>query len=422
MAAKRKTVSVLTIGDEILAGEITDTNFRYIADGLYSIGVEICGSATSPDDTARISKCIGELLEISDVLIITGGLGPTSDDLTREAVSMALGRDLVKRDDLEKYLVDLFQKYGRNMPAQNIKQAFVPEGADIIEPVGTAAGIMIEKDGKLIIALPGVPDEMESMFDSCVMPLLVETTKGQKVIRTIKINLFGIGESDVEERLAGLTKEDNLRYGFLAKSGQVTVKMTALADSSKELENILNTEKERVYKILGRNIFSEGDKQIEEVTAELLKNSGKTVAVAESLTAGMLAERIVNVPGSSKYFPGGVVCYSARAKEKVLGIKEQLLADGAVNEAVAREMAVSVRELFKSDLGISTTGLAGPDKGSEKESVGTVCVGLSHDKGVQSWKRRFPGGRNHVRIASASFALNILRLYLEDAHDSDTFN
>lgn len=423
MAANRKTVSVLTVGDEILSGEISDTNFRHIAKKLYSIGIEISKSATTPDDIESISRCIGELLGVSDILLITGGLGPTTDDLTREAMSKALGRKLVKRDELEEYMVGLFQKHGRRMPATNLKQAYVPEGAGIIEPAGgTAAGITAEHNGKLMIALPGVPSEMEKMFESYVIPLMTEIIAGGKIVRTAKLNVFGIGESAVEERLAELVMKNRLRYGFLAKSGQVTVKLTAEAATVEEVDKILNAEKERVYKVLGGNIFSEEDTRIEEVAAELLKISKKTVAVAESLTAGMVAERIVNVPGSSSYFPGGVVCYSNWAKSTVLGIKSELLEDGAVNEAVARAMAVSVRRLFESDIGISTTGLAGPDTGAEREAVGTVCIGLSHDKGVRSWKRMIPGDRNHIRIAASTSALNILRLHLQDVLNGDPFH
>ncbi|MBN2167738.1 MAG: CinA family nicotinamide mononucleotide deamidase-related protein [Actinobacteria bacterium] len=412
METSEMTVSVLTIGDEILSGEIHDANFGYIADRIASAGLSIRKHMTVPDDIEDISHSILGLVRESSVLVITGGLGPTTDDLTRESIAAAFKVQLRKSMELETYLVNLFESFGRKMPEQNLKQAMMPEGARIIEPVGTAAGIMLEHGGKLVIALPGVPGEMKAMFESDVLPSIEKFYRGHGFSRTVKLNVFGVGESDLEDKVFHLIGKSPVKYGFLASGGQVTVKLTASAATEDEVLKLLSEEKSKVYGLLGRFIYSEGDKPIEVVISELLKEKDMTLSAAESLTAGMVCDRIVNVPGSSDYFIGGVVAYSKTAKEKLLGIGEDALSDGAVNEKVAVKMAESVRKLFSTDIGVSTTGLAGPGAGHEKEKVGTVCIGLACAEGVYSWTRKLPGERSYVRQVSAATALNAVRLFL----------
>ncbi|MBN1288296.1 MAG: CinA family nicotinamide mononucleotide deamidase-related protein [Actinobacteria bacterium] len=408
-----KAISVLTVGDEILSGEITDTNFGYIAGRICSLGLNVKKHVTVPDDIADISNAIRELARESGIIIVTGGLGPTTDDLTRESIASAFGLQLEKRAELEAYLLNLFESFGHEMPERNLKQAMMPEGSRIIEPAGgTAAGIRLEHGDTLIIALPGVPREMRDMLESGALPLIQQFCPGHLLSRTVRLNVFGIGESDVEEKVFPLIGKSAVRYGFLAGGGQVTVKLTANAAAPEEVESILREEKKKVYAVLGGYIFSEEDKTIEAVLSELLREKGMTLCVAESLTAGMVCERIVNVPGSSDYFLGGVVAYSMKAKEELLGIRNDAHGDGVVNEKVAVRMAESARKLFSADIGVSTTGLAGPGAGGEREEVGTVCIGLAHAGGVRSWKRQLPGGRSYVRQVSAAAALNAVRLFL----------
>lgn len=413
-------IAVLAVGDELLSGEVKDTNFEYLANEISGIGLKITRHYTVSDDIKSISDSIMELLRISKFLIITGGLGPTTDDLTRESVADAFGLQLEKREELESYIKKLFEAFGRDMPKQNLKQAMIPEGAGIIEPAGgTAAGIRLETSGKIIFALPGVPREMKSMFKKSVFPELKEFSAGKTLSRTEKLNLFGIGESEAESKIYELIGKTSVKYGFLAGHGGVCVKLTAEGASSHEIGRLLDEEKKKVYGELGRFIYSEGDEPIEKVLSELLVKRELNLAVAESLTAGMVCDRIVNVPGSSRYFAGGVVVYSKDAKEKILGINKDLLKDGAVNEKVAVEMAESVRKLFSTDIGVSTTGIAGPGLGGEKHAAGTVCIGIAYNGGSRSWTRKLPGARDYVRNAGATAAINAVRLFLIDDIEAD---
>ncbi len=413
MTAAPLTISVLTVGDELLSGEVVDTNLPSIARALSELGLAVARHVTAADDIEDIARWVRELCRESDAVIVTGGLGPTNDDLTCEAVARAAGLELVHQPHLERDLRAFFEAMGRPMVEENLKQAFLPAGSMEIPPAGgTAAGFMLELDGALVAVLPGVPREMDEMMASHVVPELSKRHGGGEVTVTRRLMTFGAGESDVANLLSDLIGKGPVRYGFLAQSGPIVVKLTACAASQREALEIIGREQALATERLGALLYATDEETMEEVVGRLLRESGKTLAVAESLTAGMVCARIANVPGSSDYFLGGVVAYSSDSKREILDIPDELLADGAVNTAVAEAMAQSVRRLFGSDIAVSTTGVAGPGQGGESKPPGTACVALAHPGGVVSLERRLPGYRQMVRNIATMAALNAVRLYL----------
>jgi len=406
-------IAVLTVGDELLAGEVADSNLGTIGKALSAMGMSVWEHATVRDDVQAISTAIKDFLETNDAVLITGGLGPTSDDVTREAVADATGKRLESRKALETMIRGFFESMDREMPEETLKQALIPCGARAIPPAGgTAPGFIVEYGGKLIAALPGVPREMERMLRSDVKGELGSRFSSGEFTVTLRVNTFGAGESDVAQELHDLIGGCAVRYGFLALNGPIVVKLTATAGSREEAERLAADEREKVVGRLGPLVYGFGDETMEEVMGRLLLERGLSIAVAESLTAGMVCSRIANVPGSSDYFRGGVVTYSRESKEEVLGLPKELLREGAVNQGVARAMAESVRRMFSADLGVATTGLAGPGRDGEKKTVGTLCLALADGKDTGSWERMLPGDRELVRSIATMAAMNVIRLYV----------
>lgn len=411
----RPSVAVMTIGDELLAGEIVDTNLGFIGRRLALLGIPVRTHLTVPDDIEEIVRGLEDLCRGSEAVIVTGGLGPTNDDLTTEAVAKAAGRKLELRQHLKESLEEFFESMGRDMVEENLKQAYLPEGAAEIPPAGgTAAGFMLEHGGSLLAVLPGVPREMEEMFEGHVVPELERRLQGRSATVTRSLMTFGAGESDVAGMVRDRIGAGPVGYGFLVQYGRIAVKLTATADTLEEAEAMALAEMALVEERLGDLVYSTRDELMEEVVGKLLRRAGLTIAVAESVTAGMVCSRITDVPGSSDYFLGGAVTYSIDSKRRVLGIPGELLAEGAVNREVAEAMASSAREMFQADIGISTTGVAGPGTGGEMKPTGTACVALAHRGGVFSIERRLPGHRRMVRNIATMAALNLVRLHLEE--------
>lgn len=409
----RTAISILTIGDELLSGEIADTNFPFIASELSAVGLRVSMHLTVGDDEESIAEAVRGLVRDSGAVILTGGLGPTADDLTREGVAAATSTDLVFHEHLAVMIRGFFERLGRSMPEENLCQAHLPYGAMEIPPAGgTAPGFILESDGALIFALPGVPMEMRDMLRSHVLPELDKRFAGSRVTVSRSIMTFGAGESSVAEKVSDIAGKGPIRYGFLVSGGPVTVKLQAVAASTEDASAILDEEQRKVLERLGLLVFSVNGESMEEVVGRLLVEKGMTVSTAESLTAGMVASMIANVPGSSRYLLGGVVAYGMEEKRKVLCIPGEALAEGAVNRRVAELMAESARSMFSSDIGISTTGVAGPDTGPESKPVGTVCAALAHEGGTDSLEVRLPGGRALVRRIASLGVLNALRLHL----------
>lgn len=396
-----KRCALLAVGDEILDGRITDTNSDFISSRLLPLGWKVVLRAAVGDDLETLSSTIAFALEACDLLVVTGGLGPTGDDLTREAVALTLGRELERDPEVEERLRVFFASMGREMSPSNARQADRVKGAEwLAARLGTAPGQWIEEAGRVIVLLPGVPREMRDMLDGDVLPRLRERFPGGESAVAV-LRVAARPESEVGEVVGkDLTGLEGLRVSYRALTGQVEVRLVA------EEPGLVEEGRRRVRESLGHWIVAEGEETLEGNLGRELRERGLTLALAESCTGGMVGERITAVPGSSDYFRGGVVAYSYQAKERLLGVDTTLLRElGAVNEVVAEAMARGVRERLGADLGLSVTGVAGPGQGGEREPVGTVALGMADAGGAVAFRYRLPGNREMVRIFATNIAL-----------------
>ncbi|MEW6059735.1 MAG: competence/damage-inducible protein A [Actinomycetota bacterium] len=405
---------VVGVGTELLLGQISNTNARWISERLAAIGVDVLHHQVVGDNLERIVEALRLALSRSDVVITTGGLGPTQDDITRDAVARAVGAKLVRLPEIEALIRERFARAGREMPESNLLQADVPEGGRYIAPKrGTAPGLACEVDGRRIYALPGVPAEMQEMMEERVLPELAEALGPSALVSRV-VRCAGIAESRVAELLDDLFRESrNPTLAFLAGGGEVKVRVTAKAASRAEAEALLAPLAGEVARRIGDFAFSKDDEDLEEAVGRLLREAGRTLACAESLTGGDLGARITSVPGSSDYFLGSAVCYSSEVKHRLLGVSlETLEGQGVVSRECAREMARGARLLFGADLAISLTGVAGPEPhgGAERGHVwvGLDAEGVSHQRTL--WA---PGDRAAVRRWAEQAALDLVRRYLE---------
>ncbi|MHB8780630.1 MAG: competence/damage-inducible protein A [Candidatus Geothermincolia bacterium] len=407
---------IITVGDEILSGDIRDSNGPFISERLISHGMSAPFQITVGDREPDIAAALGWALDECDGVIITGGLGPTSDDLTREAVAAHLRRPLVVDPSIVESLERRFAAFGRRMSETNLKQAAVIEGAEVIGSVlGTAPGQMVvPAPGKLVALLPGVPAEMREMLERAVLPRLAEMADpgpvwAQRILRTI-----GPTESEVAERVqSALAGTVGLQLGFLASTAGIVVKIGARGASRPEAEAELDAAERSVRRELGAQVVGSGDETLEQVLGELLRQRRLTLAVAESLTGGMIGEALTRVPGSGDYFLGSVVCYSNLSKQELLGVPEGVLAEhGAVSAEVAAAMASGARGRFGSDIAISATGIAGPGGGTKEKPVGTVWLGLAAGEKTETRRILIPLAREGVRELTTTIILALLRAHL----------
>jgi nicotinamide-nucleotide amidase len=406
---------IIGIGTEILLGQISNSNAQWISERLAEIGVDVLHHQAVGDNVERIAEAFRLAISRADVVISTGGLGPTQDDVTRDGLGAALGVAAVRRPEIEAFLRDKFRALGRDMPESNLLQCDVPEGSRYVLPErGTAPGLVFETSaGKRIYAVPGVPAEMREMLAGTVLPELAELAGPAALVSRI-IKVTGIAEARVAELLGDLfSSSANPTIAFLASAGEVKVRVTAKGATRGDAEGLIHPVADEVVRRLGRHVFTTADEDLELVVGRLLRRAGRAVAAAESLTGGGLAQRLSRPAGASAYFRGSVVCYSAEAKRRVLGVSDETLAGpGAVSEECAREMARGARDLFEADVGVGLTGVAGPDEHDEKP-VGTVCVGLASAEGERSRSIRAPGDRDQVRRWAEQAALDMLRRHLE---------
>jgi nicotinamide-nucleotide amidase len=407
---------IIGVGTEILLGQICNDNARWISERLADIGVDVLHHEAVGDNRERIEGAFRVALSRADVVIATGGLGPTQDDITREGLAAALGVRLVRHPEIEEFLRDKFQALGREMPESNLQQADVPDGARYILPDrGTAPGLACRTpDGRLVFVVPGVPAEMREMMQGTILPELAEQSGPSAIVsRTLKAT--GIAEARVAELLDDLFRSSsNPTVAYLASSGEVKVRLTAKAASRGEAEELIRPLAEEVASRLGRHVFTTNDEELEQVVGRLLKARGATVASAESLTGGSLAVRLSSAPGSSAYFKGSAVAYTAEAKERVLGVARQTIeGPGVVSEECAREMAQGARRIFGADVAVALTGVAGPEPHDGKP-VGTICLGLAWADGEWSRSLRAPGDRAMVRRWAEQAALDALRRHLQE--------
>ncbi len=407
---------LVSVGTEILLGNIVNTNAAYLAEMCARLGLSVYYQTVVGDNEARMTEIFQTALGRSDVVIITGGLGPTKDDLTKETAAKVLGMKLVEdahtRQRIESYLDDYVKSHpGNTVTENNWKQALVPEGAKVLDNEnGTAPGLILEKDGKTVVLLPGPPGELKPLFEEQVYPYL---KKGQpEVIYSQMVKICGIGESIVETKIADLIeKQDNPTIAPYAKTGEVHLRITARAKDKAEAKKLIKPVTRELKVRFGKNIYTTDEKKtLEEAVVELLAAKDMTVTTAESCTGGAIAARIVNVPGASDVLKQGFVTYSNKAKRKYLMVKKSTLkSEGAVSEKTAREMAKGGCFMTKSDACIAVTGIAGPGGGTDKKPVGLVYIGCCVGGHVEVRECHFNGSRSQVREQSVVSALTLLR-------------
>ncbi|MGD9628453.1 MAG: competence/damage-inducible protein A [Pyrinomonadaceae bacterium] len=408
------SAEIIAIGSELLTPQRTDTNSLWLTEKLNSIGIDVRLKTIVGDDEARLEEAIRDAVKRSDVIVTTGGLGPTEDDITRRVTARGVGRDLVYHDELEADLRERFRRWGREMPEINKRQAYVIEGATVLpNPNGSAVGMLLAFDGKFLAVLPGPPREMRPMFEAYVLPKLAENS-GDLLTRTRVMRISGLGESAVDEAIAPIyTSYENVQTSILFSRVEIELHLTARSRSAEEAEETLSELAEKISASLGPAVFATNGETMEEVIGTMLTERGQTISVAESCTGGLIGMRLTEVPGSSRYFIEGAITYSNEAKMRTLGVPEQTLIDhGAVSSETAEAMAEGMRRRAGTDHAISVTGIAGPDGGSEEKPVGTVFIGYANRDRCRSVKLLLPGDRELVRWRSSQAALDYFRRQL----------
>ena len=405
-----RDAEIIAVGSEMMTSQRIDTNSLFITDQLNALGVEVRRKLVIGDDRALLTGAVRHALMHTDLVILSGGLGPTEDDLTRDAVAQALGRQLIFRQDLCDAIEERFRRRQRKMAEINKRQAYLVEGAEVLpNPNGTAVGQWIDDQPRVVILLPGPPGELKPMFVHECVPRLMQRIP-QQVIRTRFYRVTGMTESDLDQLIAPVyTKYANPATTILASPGDLQVHIRARCATEAEAERLLEEVCAPIVGLLGDRIFSCNGDSLEAVVGALLRERRATVAVAESCTGGMVAERITAVPGSSDYFLGGFLVYSDGMKEAVLGVDPKVIQEHtAVSEEVARAMVERTRERTGATYAISTTGEAGPES-STGAPPGTVYIGFAGPQGSQARKFSYPGDRTRVRMFAAQGALDYLR-------------
>ena len=405
---KINNAEILCVGTEILIGDIVNTNAAYISEKLALMGISQYYQAAIGDNPKRLKKAITGALERCDLLIMSGGLGPTYDDLTKETAAQCMGRELVLNEEALRRMKEIFSFRGRVMTKNNEKQAYIPTGSTVFQnDAGTAPGCAIEdfERGKIIVMLPGPPFEMKKMFSEQVMPYLQKFTDRHFVSKNV--NIFGMGESEVEMRLKDLMQNSiNPSIAPYCGDGEVRLRVTASAKTEKECETLVEGAIEQIRSSEVAPYIYGIDTTLAQAVVEKYAKCGKTLAIAESCTGGLISKRITDVSGSSQILGYGCVTYANEAKIKLLSVKADTLEKyGAVSEQTATEMAIGVRALSGADVGIATTGIAGPGGGSAEKPVGLVYLGVASEKSVRVLRLMLKGDRDRVRILASSNAL-----------------
>lgn len=403
---------VVSVGTELLLGQIVDTNAAYLSQQLAALGIGVYYRSTVGDNLERAVFTVRQAVSRADFVFLIGGLGPTMDDLTRDIIAEVLEAPLVRDDAVAVHLKEYFAKRGATMVDSNYRQAMVPTGGRPLPNVnGTAPGLLVEKNGKTVFALPGPPNEFIPLFESQIYPYLLEKLGGERqVIRSRTLRVIGMGESLVEDTVKDLMNDANPSLAPYAKVGEVHLRVTAKAHTEAEADALTAERAQLVYDRIGNHIYGENNTTLEEAVVNLLRTKEKTVAVAESCTGGLLAGRLTSISGSSEVFGVGLVTYSNEAKINLLQIPRAVISGvGAVSPEVGQAMAERVRELAGADYGIGITGIAGPGGGSVEKPVGLVYIGFAGPDGVTVTKNLFGGIRADVRHRSTQVALDLLR-------------
>jgi nicotinamide-nucleotide amidase len=402
---------IIAIGSEMLSGERLDTNSLYLTAELNRLGIEVVTKCVIGDDRERLAAQVRQSIGRSAIVILSGGLGPTEDDVTRDAVALALDRKLSYDREIGEWLEQRFAAAKRKMAEVNKRQAFVIQGAEILSnDRGTAPGQWLEESGAVCMLLPGPPHELKAMFERHCLPRIARIAP-KKVIRTLFLRVAGMGESDLDQLIAPVYKKyENPVTTILAAAGDIQVHLRARCETEAEAEALLAEVGGPIELLLGDRIYSRNGDPLHTVVGEMLQRAGATVSVAESATGGMLGERFTSTPGSSAYFVGGFITYTNEMKVELLGVPPETLAQfGAVSKETAEAMAQGARRRTRSTYALSITGAAGPDPGDQNVPKGTMIVGLSDAAGTISTQRQFLGDRQRLRTFTAQLALDVLR-------------
>lgn len=417
-----RTAAILATGDEIVGGRTVDTNSSWLADRLAALGIDVVAFLAVADDPGRIAWAWRSAVDQADLVISTGGLGPTVDDLTSETLARVAGAQLVLDEEQAAVLREFFRSRGREMSPNNLRQAMIPSGAVVIpNPVGTAPGYRIEvarTGGGIAHAMvfPGVPREMKPMFDGTALPWIAANTDPGRIVVSRTFSTFGLPESVLDQRLLGVVPEDRGRLAFRASFPKISVRVS-VAGSPDRADAEVDALAAEVRARIGEAVYADGDVTMEEVVGSLLKTQGKTLSTAESCSGGLIGSRLTDVAGSSVYYTGGIVAYSNDLKQRLLGVDASTLQRfGAVSEETAGEMATGALRAGNSDLAVATTGIAGPDGGTPDKPVGTVAIAIARRDAqqgngvhVDSRLYRFPGSRDWVKTLTSQVALDWVR-------------
>jgi nicotinamide-nucleotide amidase len=407
---------IITIGDEILYGQITDTNSQWISAELDKIGVKIFRKISVGDNKEEILKAIKESEQRSDIIIITGGLGPTSDDITKPALAEYFNSKLILNNEALEDVTNFFKSKGKDLSELNRQQAFLPDACTFISnKSGTAPGMWFERSEKVFISMPGVPFEMKAMMQQEVLPKI-----SRKFIRPVivhkRVKVVGIGESFLSEKIAEWEHSlpANIKLAYLPQLGIVTLRLTATGDDKNKISLQLDQEVGKLRKIIPEYIFGVDDDVLEKVVGQLLLKNKLSISSAESCTGGYLAYLLTTIPGSSEYYWGSVVAYQNTVKTEILGVREETIQQfGAVSEQTVKEMAEGVRKKFRTDIGISSSGIAGPTGGTDEKPVGTIWIGYS-DKNQTFGKKLMLGNDRDINVKLTCIAVfNMIRKTLK---------
>ncbi len=417
------TVEIIAVGTEILLGNIVNTNAAYLAEKCASLGLSCYHQDVVGDNEERLADTLKLALSRADIILLSGGLGPTQDDLTKEVAAKVCGRQLYLHEPSKEAIRQFFAQRNLEITENNWKKAMVPEGCIVVEnPGGTAPGIIIKENGKHVVLMPGPPGELIPMFEHSIMPYLAGLQSGVIYSQTVKI--CGVGESKAESMVEDLVEaQKNPTIATYAKIGEVHLRVTATAADEKEAKKLVKPVVKELKGRFGNHVYTtDNEVTLEKAVVDLLTANKLTACTVESCTGGMLSARLINVPGVSEVFKSGYVTYSNKSKRRLLGIKKNILMKhGAVSEQIAREMAKSAASLAKTDVSVSTTGIAGPDGGTEEKPVGLVYIACNVCGRVTVRECHFHGGREKIRESTVAAALSLMRECILQYYSEVTF-
>ena len=409
------TAHIITIGDEILIGQIIDTNSAWMGQQLNMQGIQVGKIVTVSDKQRDITNAVDAAFSEADIILLTGGLGPTKDDITKKALTDYFGVEMRFSESTYNRIQRLFQKFGKTMTEAHHEQSYMPSNADLLmNKMGTAPGMWFEHDGKVLVSMPGVPYEMKYLMEAEVLPKLKNQFPG-KPISHRTILTVGEGESRIAERIDPFLEAlpPNIKMAYLPGTGQVRLRMTGIGDDENELNRLLDKKVEELKPFISEFIFGFEKEKLEEVVGKMLLEKGKTLSTAESCTGGFLAHKITSIPGSSAYFSGSVIAYSNAVKMNQLQVKPSTLKmQGAVSEETVKEMVRGTLDMLKTDIAIAISGIAGPDGGTPEKPVGTIWIGIGDKKNTKAYQLNLWKDRMKNIEYTTTVALNVIRKFL----------